>query len=134
MAESPLAKKLRIKPGYRVALLNAPSGYRAQLSPLPERVEVAKTTAGDSDLVHLFVSSKADVDRRVPSAIGALKQGGVLWISYPKRSAKVATDITRDIGWDALRSAGWRPVSQVSIDDTWSALRFRPVTDVKSRK
>ena len=65
--------------------------------------------------------------------MGALKLGGLLWFSYPKKSSKVETDITRDVGWDALGSTGLRPVTQVAIDDTWSALRFRPVVDVKSR-
>jgi hypothetical protein len=49
----------------------------------------------------------------------------VIWISYPKQAAKVPTDITRDRGWDAITSEGWRPVTQVSVDDVWSALRWR---------
>jgi hypothetical protein len=52
------------------------------------------------------------------------------WASYPKRSAKVATDLTRDHGWEAFATADWRPVTQVSIDDVWSALRFRPLAEV----
>ncbi len=57
----------------------------------------------------------------------ALKSGGILWISYPKRSAKLPTDLTRDEGWDVITQAGFRGVRQVSIDEVWSAVRFRPL-------
>jgi len=53
-----------------------------------------------------------------------------LWISYPKRSSKVETDITRDVGWDVVYKAGLEGVTQIAIDDTWSALRFRPADRV----
>ncbi len=62
-----------------------------------------------------------------PTAVSAVKHDGLLWISYPKRSSKVETDITRDVGWEAVTQAGLRAVTQVSINDVWSALRFRPV-------
>ena len=54
----------------------------------------------------------------------------LLWLSYPKRSSKVETDLSRDVGWEVVADAGLRPVTQVSIDETWSALRFRPVERV----
>ncbi|MGH3665245.1 MAG: hypothetical protein ACRDU8_03995 [Egibacteraceae bacterium] len=57
--------------------------------------------------------------------------GGLLWPAYPKRSAKVDTDLTRDVGWDAVTKAGWDGIAQVSVDDVWSAVRFRPVADIK---
>jgi hypothetical protein len=63
-------------------------------------------------------------------AIAALKYDGLLWISYPKRSSKVETDLTRDRGWEVMTEAGLRPVTQVSIDALWSALRFRPLERV----
>jgi hypothetical protein len=60
----------------------------------------------------------------------AVKQDGLLWVSYPKRSSKVETDISRDVGWEVMAEAGLRPVTQVSIDEIGSALRFRPVEAV----
>ncbi|HYO89253.1 MAG TPA: hypothetical protein VER79_11430 [Candidatus Limnocylindrales bacterium] len=66
-------------------------------------------------------------------AILAVKPGGVFWACYPKLTGEIKTDITRDKGWDALTGAGWRGVAQVSVDGTWSALRFRPETDIKPR-
>ena len=134
MTETPLTKKLQIKPGYRVLLVNQPDGVRAHLDPLPDGVDVVEESGNDSDAVLLFASTIADLERDLASAMANLKPGGVFWISYPKRSSGVETDITRDTGWDALAAVDWRPVTQVSIDDTWSALRFRPTADVKARK
>jgi hypothetical protein len=134
MATTPLSKKLRIQPGQRVLILNAPEGYRQELGPLPESVEIAEAAEDKFDFVHLFVKNVADLERLGPVALDVLKHDGLLWISYPKKSSKVATDLSRDVGWDLVTEAGLRPVTQVSVDEVWSALRFRPVERVgKSR-
>jgi len=130
MATTPLSKKLRIQPGQRVLILNAPEGYRQELGPLPESVEIAEAAEGTFDFVHLFVKNVADLERLGPVALDVLKHDGLLWISYPKKSSKVRTDLSRDAGWDLVTEAGLRPVTQVSVDEVWSALRFRPVERV----
>jgi hypothetical protein len=130
MADNPLARKLLIRPESRLLVLNAPADWLEQLGTLPDGVEVAEGPGDPADVVHLFVSQKAEVDAHGPTAMAATRPGGVLWASYPKRSAKVATDLTRDHGWEAFATAGWRPVTQVSIDQVWSALRFRPLAEV----
>jgi hypothetical protein len=132
MAETPLAKKLGVKPGYRVLVLNAPNGYLQALGPLPEGAEVATLGGETFDVVQVFVRNKADIDSHAGPALDAVRPGGMLWFSYPKKTSKVKTDINRDVGWDSLTSAGWECIAQVSIDDTWSAGRFRPSTDVQS--
>jgi hypothetical protein len=130
MADNPLARKLLIRPESRLLVLNAPADWLERLGTLPDGVEVAEGPGDPADVVHLFVAQKAEVDAHGPTAMAATRPGGVLWASYPKRSAKVATDLTRDHGWEAFSQAGWRPVTQVSIDAVWSALRFRPVAEV----
>jgi hypothetical protein len=132
MADNPLARKLLIKPGNRLLVLSGPPDWLERLGPLPDGVQVADGPGGPADVVHLCVSRKAEVDAHAPAAMAAARPGGVLWASYPKRSAKVATDLTRDHGWEAFAQAGWRPVTQVSVDDVWSALRFRPLAEVGS--
>lgn len=130
MAGNPLAKKLLIKPGTGLLLLNAPPDYGDLLGELPEGVRVADAPGGTFDVVHLFVNDRAELERFAGVAMESTKPKGVLWIAYPKKSSKVKTDITRDTGWDAVYGAGWRGVTQVSIDETWSALRFRPAHEV----
>jgi hypothetical protein len=110
-----------------VLTLNAPEHYASLLSPLPENVEIVeKPDAKAFDVIHLFVGNRADLEPLGPKALRAAKPGAVVWISYPKQASKVATDISRDVGWEVIENAGWRPVTQVSVDDVWSALRWRP--------
>ena len=134
MADTPLTKKLGIKAGHRMLVMNAPEGYLNVLAELPHGVELNTMAEGAFDFVQIFVNSKAEVDNLASTGLGALQPGGLLWLCYPKKTSKVATDITRDTGWDSLTQANMRPVSQISIDETWSALRFRPVDDVKPRR
>jgi hypothetical protein len=130
---TPLSKKLRLQPGQKALVLNAPEGYERLLAPLPEGVKLVEKAEGAFDFVHLFVKDSADLERLGPVAIGAVRYDGLLWLSYPKRSSKVETDLSRDTGWDLLAQAGLRPVTQVAVDEVWSALRWRPVAEVETR-
>ena len=126
MAQSSLIKKLRMQPGHRVLVLSPPSGYIELLGDFPEGVQVSEEPEGKYDFVHLFVTNSADLDRLRQTAMDAVEYDGLLWISYPKRSSKVATDLSRDVLWELMKDTGLRPVTQVSVDKVWSALRFRP--------
>jgi len=130
MTRASLVKKLRIQPGQRVLIMNPPPGYMDELGDLPDAVDVVRAPEGTFDFVHLFVKNVAELDSLGPTAIEAVKNDGLLWVSNPKHSSKVETDITRDVGWDLMAQAGLRPVTQISIDDVWSALRFRPIDRV----
>jgi hypothetical protein len=132
MAETPLAKKLNVKPGYQLLVMNAPDGFTHRLEPLPEGARLYISPGGRFDTVLVFVGSQSDLNRFAPIALQAVKTGGSLWFAYPKKTSKIKTDINRDAGWDAANQAGWLPVTQVAIDETWSALRFRPESDIKT--
>ena len=134
MSKTALTKKLRMQPGQRVLILNPPPEYLKGLAPLPEGLVVEEAPAGKYDFVHLFVRDQADLERFGPSALESVEDDGLLWISYPKKSSKVKTDLTRDSGWDIVVRAGLRPVTQLSIDETWSALRYRPIERVGKSK
>lgn len=127
MPATPVAKKLGIKTGQKILILNAPDGYLQALEPLPEKAEVQTVADGTCDFLQIFCYDKADVDRYAPVTVQALKPDGLLWMTYPKKSAKIKTDITRDVGWEAMLAVGLQVVSLVAIDETWSALRFRPI-------
>jgi hypothetical protein len=134
MKKMALAGKLRMQAGQRVLIMSAPQGYLAALEPLPEGLEVFDCADGRFDLVQLFVKSVLELEELGPVALKAVTYDGLLWISYPKRSSKVDTDISRDTGWDVISQAGLRPVAQISIDETWSALRFRPAERIGKSK
>ena len=131
MAESALARKLLIKPGMTLRLLAPPSGYVERLEPLPNGARIA--VDGPADLVQFFAGSRSELDTLFSGALQALKPGGIFWASFPKGSSKVQTDLTRDRGWDAVHEAGWQLVSLISVDDTWSAGRLRPIEATKRR-
>ncbi len=130
MAKSQLVKKLRIQPGHRMLILKAPPGYVDELGDLPEGVEVAEQPEGTFDFVQLFVKTLAELRSRSPAAIEAVKYDGLLWISYPKKSSQLGSDLTRDVIWAEVIKTGWRPVAQVSVNDVWSAIRLRPAEKV----
>lgn len=135
MPAGPLVKKLLIKPGHRISVLNAPDGYLDRLAPLPEGVQrVEEPDGAPCDVVHLFVKDRAELERLGPTALATARRDGVLRISYPKRSSKVTTDLTRDVGWESITAAGYEGVAQVAIDETWSATPFRPAELVTSRR
>lgn len=130
MAERTLVQKLGIKPGFTLLILNAPEGYLERLSLLPDGVTVHTEGAEGFDFVQLFVFHKADIDEKAAFAAKALKPGGLLWYSYPKKTGQIKTDISRDTGWQAVSDMGLDGVTQISIDETWSALRFRPAEEI----
>jgi hypothetical protein len=132
MGDAALIKKLGIKPGQRAAVVNPPDGYADRIGP-PQGVAVTTDLDGTFDFVQVFAKDRATLDHHLEAAHAALKPGGLFWISYPKGSSKVPTDLNRDVFWDALEHLGVRPVTQVSVDQVWSALRFRPFAEVGSR-
>jgi hypothetical protein len=134
MPESALARKLKLKPGQRAALVNAPAGYLKEISPLPAGVEVAEKLQGQFDWVQVFVKNKAELVKLVPKVVRALKPESLLWISCPKGTSKIQTDLTRDKGWDALQQAELKWVNLISVDATWSAFALRPYKPGEKRQ
>jgi hypothetical protein len=126
MAGAQLRKKLRMQPGQRVLLLNAPPGYLEELNPLPKGVKVAEQLDGVFDFVQVFAEKMAELERLAPVAVDAVKYDGLLWVSYPKKSSGLESDLSRDVVWKEVAKTGLRAVSQVSVNDVWSAIRFRP--------
>ena len=134
MPESALARKMKLKPGQRAALVNAPEGYRKELSPLPAGVKVAEKLQGQFDWAQIFVKSKAELDQLVPKVVRALKPESLLWISFPKGTSKIQTDLTRDKGWDSLQKADLKWMTLISINETWSAFSLRPYKPGEKRQ
>ena len=121
-----LAAKLRLKPEMRALLLNAPPGFRSQLGALPAAIDEQPNLQTRYQFVQIFARDTAELQRLFTLVYEALEYDGLLWIAYPKRSSGQTLDLDRDHGWEVVDQAGLRPVTQVSIDEVWSALRFRP--------
>jgi hypothetical protein len=110
----------------RVMVLNAHDGYFQQLEPLPEGAALVPSGA-DLDCVQLFAKDLADLNEHVSRAAQAVKYDGLLWVAYPKGGGKAGTDLNRDILHDKMEN-GYEQIgcSLVSLDERWSAMRFRP--------
>jgi predicted SnoaL-like aldol condensation-catalyzing enzyme len=118
----------------RLLIVDAPSGYLDLLAPLPEGATVSSAMKGAYPFVQFFAAWKAEIRKAAPGLVKHAEAGALLWITYPKKSSGVASDLSREEVWDAMSDTGWRCVSNVAIDDVWSALRFRPLEDVKPSK
>ena len=134
MAASSHIEKLKLKPGQRAAVINPPQGYLESLSPLPEGVELSDHLEGTFDWIQLFVKDKSEVDRLTPQVVAALKPASLLWISFPKGSSKIQTDLTRDKGWESVLAAGLKWINLISVNETWSAFALRPYKRGEARQ
>jgi hypothetical protein len=120
---TPLAKKLGIKDGSTLALVNAPGHLDDDLAPLPAGVQVRRR-AGDADVALAFFTKRADLERRIDDLARNVFPNGGLWIAWPKKSSGVATDITEDTIRDVALPLGIVDNKVCAIDDTWSGLRL----------
>ena len=121
---TPLVKKLGIKEGSRVALVNAPENFETELGELPDNVKFMKPTTRSLDLILFFVLSERVLAKDFAKLAARLTSNGMIWIAWPKKSSGVTTDLTFEpvqrIGLDA----GLVDVKICAIDDTWSGLKF----------
>lgn len=134
MTVTPLAKKLRLDDARRVLVWNAPEGYLSLLGELPDEIELLEEPAGSFDFAHLFAADRAELEEYVDRLLDAVEYDAILWVSYPKGGSGIKTDLNRDRLWAVMLDRGVRPVTQVSIDDVWSAMRFRPKDAVGRRR
>jgi hypothetical protein len=121
---TPLATKLGIKRGARVAFPAGPPGFAELLAPLPESVQVRQRTRGPLDVIVFFTRSRAELASRLPRLRAALDPAGGLWIAWPKRSSGVATDLTEDVVRELALGASLVDNKVCAIDETWSGLRL----------
>jgi hypothetical protein len=133
MPETTLATKLKLKAGQRAVVLNAPDGYLASLQP-PEQLEITQELAGPADWIQVFVKTRAELEQLLPQVLAAMTPASLLWLTFPKGTSKIQTDLTRDVGWDALQQADLKWVNLISVNPTWSAFCLRPYKPGEARQ
>jgi hypothetical protein len=121
---TPLPKKLGFKPGMRAAFVNAPADFAATLGELPDDVAVAPRLGGRKDLVLVFLTERAELERRVEALKRAIAPDGMVWVAWPKTASKVRTDITEDVVREVVLPTGLVDVKVCAIDATWSGLKL----------
>jgi hypothetical protein len=121
---TPLAQKLGYRTGSRVALRNAPAHYERLVAPLPQGVQLLTTRAKQLDLLHHFVTRRAELTMHLAADMRRIHPDGMLWISWPKRASKVETDVTEDVIRAAALELGLVDVKVCAVDETWSGLKL----------
>jgi len=121
---TPLSKKLGIRPGSRVRLVHAPAGYQKLLAPLPEGVNFVSRLSETTDLIHFFSTSQAHLKKTLSAIRKKMRPDAVVWASWPKKAARIPTDVTEDTVRSVALPMGLVDVKVCAIDDVWSGLKL----------
>jgi hypothetical protein len=129
-----LADKLGIKPGIRVIVLGAPASYSELLQPLPAGAALQHRLPSVAEFIHAFSRSRQELDPLFPRLATALADSGALWISWPKTSSGVETDLTENVVRDLGLRLGLVDVKVCAIDAVWSGLKFARRIENRSKQ
>lgn len=121
---APLAKKLGIQEGSKLHLVQAPKDYLQLISPVPTGVNVASRMSGDVDVVHIFSTQKSQLLKALSACLDKLKPNAAIWVSWPKKASKVATDITEDTIRAIALPMGLVDIKVCAVDEVWSGLKL----------
>jgi len=119
-----LVEKLGIKDGFAIAIFGAPQNYAATLGKLPSAVRLTNKLKGPLDFLHFFSSKRSYLEEHFPKLKAALSPSGMLWISWPKASSGVPTDLTENVVREIGLANGLVDVKVCAVDEVWSGLEF----------
>lgn len=130
-----LLKKLGIKRGQVIHIFGDKHGVLRQLlgSELSDDEMTYEGSIADTEAVCLFVEQRDELKDQAQALVTQLRYDQMFWVMYPKKTGKIASDLNRDVVHETVLSTGLRAVRQVAVDETWSALRFRPHDAVKTK-
>jgi hypothetical protein len=121
---TPLAQKLGLKPGTTVMIINPPANYRELIEDMAAEVKFSSRTTKDSEFIHFFTNRRAELEKKLKELRTKISDTGVLWVSWPKKSSGVVTDVTEDVIRAVALPLGFVDVKVCAIDETWSGLKL----------
>lgn len=121
---TPLPQKLGIKPGMIVVAIDPPDHYRKLLDPIPSGVNFATRPVGNTKFVHLFSRRRTELAKQLSILRRKIADDAMLWVSWPKKSSGVATDITEDVIRAVALPLGFVDIKVCAVDETWSGLKL----------
>lgn len=121
---TPLPKKLGFKEGYKILVKSSPENYFDILHPLPENITFLSKAGNEIDIVHLFTRSSAELNKYLLEYKTRIKQNGAVWVSWPKKSSGIKTDITEDTIRSIALPMGFVDIKVCAVDETWSGLKL----------
>ncbi len=121
---TPLVRKLGLRPNERIAALHPPANYRELLGELPDGATIANRASAGTKFVHLFVTRRGKLETELARLRTMLDDAGTLWVSWPKKSSKVVSDVTEDVIRAVALPLGFVDVKVCAVDETWSGLKL----------
>jgi coenzyme F420-reducing hydrogenase beta subunit len=128
---APLAKKLGIKPGFKVRLIGQPEHYFALFNDLPNDLAFIETGKDVAHLIHYFITDIHELSKRIATLRRQIRADGSIWISWPKKASGVVTNVSENLIRDIALKNGLVDIKVCAVDDTWSGLKL--VIPVKDR-
>jgi hypothetical protein len=132
---TPLAQKLGLTPGREAIVIQSPRRYEEIVAPVPEGVKLRQRLHPGAEFIHLFTRSRADLARRFPRLAAALADPGLLWISWPKKTSSLTSDLDENVVRELGLATGLVDVKVCAVDEDWSGLKFvRRVANREKKK
>jgi len=128
---TPLAKKLGIKQGFVIRLINAPAHYFDLFIDFPQQITINTDDNAGKDFVHFFTKNEEEYAQLLPILKNEIKSNGMIWVSWPKKASKVVTNMTEDLVRNYALKIGLVDIKVCAVDETWSGLKL--VIPVKDR-
>ena len=130
-SSTPLAKKLGIREGFTIKLVNEPANYSDLFTDMPANVHITHSVKHQKNLVHFFTKDAAELHKMLPQFKKEIVPNGIIWVSWPKKSAKVATDVDEGLIREIALKNGLVDIKVCAVDEIWSGLKL--VIPVKDR-
>lgn len=121
---TPLVKKLGIKENATIKLVNEPAHYLKLIGKIPAGVRFIQNDRDPADFIHIFATQASALKKALPSLKKQLKKDGMMWVSWPKKSAKVSTDVDESVVHSLGLATGLVDVKVCAVDETWSGFKF----------
>jgi hypothetical protein len=121
---TPLPQKLGIKPSTIVVAIDAPENYRKLLAPIPSGVNFATRPVGNSKFIHLFATRRSELEKQLSILRQKIAEDAAVWVSWPKKSSGVPTDITEDVIRAVALPLGFVDIKVCAVDEIWSGLKL----------
>jgi len=121
---TPLPQKLGIKPGLTVVAINPPANYRRLLGQIPDSVTFSERLKSGSSFVHLFTSRRSEMQKKMSILRDKISDNGAIWVSWPKKSSGISTDVTEDVIREIALPLGFVDIKVCAVDEIWSGLKL----------
>ena len=129
--ENSFLKKLQVKPGFKVKIVDAPENAAAIFGDIPADVVMQYQDTADFNALITFSTSKAQLNAQIKDNIGQMDAKTICWVFYPKKTSKIPSDLELMKSWEELSSFGLTPCASAAVNETWTALRLKFISEVK---